>query len=554
MSNTKKQNKIDVLIVGAGVAGLTAAIAIKRKAPHRRVCVIEKAKRIGAHNVSGACVESGAIDALLELIGSGLLEDSGVDELLEKRVQRDQVLFMAGKSLHFNIKFSLKLAQLFGLKIADMNHDGDYIFSSSKLCQFLAKIATKLGAEIFTGFAASEVIWDKENKKALGVKLVEQGIDKQGYKCWNYVKGESVFSGCVILSEGCDGLLSEKFIEEASLKRKCEQLYSIGAKELLEVSSEQYREFTSTRIVHAMGYPLWRPMRGPAIFGGGAIYPMGENKIAVIMIAALDWKYKDFSIQDALERFKQQKFVKRFIAGAKILEAGAKMIPEAGLRAIPRDENNSIGSANVAILGDSAGLVNMLKIKGMHNSIYSGIAAGDAISEIDGDYSSFATSYTKHLEKIGVLDELSRASNFRQTIKKFGLLFGMPLGAIGLFLPEFDVKKDYESISKSSYPLKLDAYDKSTFVAHVKSSHREDQPSHLIIKDENVCKKECMPKYNAPCVSFCPAGVYEVVSAQLKAANPSNCLHCKTCQRKCPFDNIRWIAPEGGGGPDTQEM
>jgi electron-transferring-flavoprotein dehydrogenase len=207
------------------------------------------------------------------------------------------------------------------------------------------------------------------------------------------------------------------------------------------------------------------------------------------------------------------------------------------------------------LLGDSAGFVNMCKIKGLHNAIESGIAAAGAIAEALDIPKGLARIYTKRLEDAGVLKEMASAKNFRQTVAKFGPLQGMPLSVLGGLLPKFNIEPDYKEMTTAKYRLRPSVkYDKDTFTAVAATEHREEEPCHLLIGDEKICKQTCLEKYGAPCITFCPAGVYESIHGQPKPANPSNCLHCKTCQRKCPFDNIRWTVPEPTGGPKYKTM
>jgi electron-transferring-flavoprotein dehydrogenase len=292
------------------------------------------------------------------------------------------------------------------------------------------------------------------------------------------------------------------------------------------------------------------------MFGGGIVYAAEQDHLAVGMIVGLDWKYRDFNAQDALVLFKEQKLVKPFIEGGTVVEAGAKMIPEGGWYAVPRDpETGSIGKGNVMILGDSAGFVNMLKIKGLHNAINSGMQAAQAIAATLDNPNAAARKYTENVEQSNIAKEMVRAKNFRQTVARFGPLQGMPLSVLGGLLPHFHVEKDYEAMTRNSYRLKPNqSFDKDTFTAVAATEHREEQPAHLKIVDPTICTTKCLDMFNAPCITFCPAGVYETIHGQPKPANPSNCLHCKTCQRKCPFDNIRWTAPEGGGGPRYKRM
>ncbi len=549
-------NSVSVLIVGAGPAGLSAAIQLKSLKPQLDICVIEKAADLGNHNLSGAVLETDSLHRLLDSTLPGWQQTDAAKDILANKVNKDNVLFLLGKNLAFNIHFAIRIAKFFHLGPGQMIHLGDYSISISKLTKWLGQIARQLGVEVLTGFAAKDIILDPSGKLVTGVKLVDQGLDKQGRKLPNFVEGETINARFVILAEGCDGLLTETFIEKANLQRQCPQLFSVGVKELIKVSSEQYKKFGSGRVVHAMGFPVWTPLVGPAMFGGGIIYACIPDHLSIGMIVGADWKYCNFNPQDALANFKQHKFVKQFIDGGTIVEAGAKMIPEGGYYAIPRDqETGSIGKGNCLILGDSAGFVNMLKIKGLHNAIESGIIAAKAIDQTLDNSESTAIRFTEMIEKSNIEKEMRSARNFRQTIARFGPSLGFPLSVLGELLPKFKIEPDYKIMTTARYRLKGDRdFDKDTFIAMAATEHREEQPSHLSILNRSTCEQKCTPKFNSPCITFCPAGVYENINGEVKPANPSNCLHCKTCQRKCPFDNIRWTCPEGTGGPRYKRM
>jgi electron-transferring-flavoprotein dehydrogenase len=556
VSNDKDYNKVQVLIVGAGPAGLACAIQLKAQKPDIDVCVIEKAADLGNHNLSGAVLEAEPLHTLLDTAVPGWRDGDAAKDVLANKVGKNDVMFFLGKKMSLNIFFAIKLAKIFGLGFGQMIHEGDYIVSISKLTGWMGQIAKKLGVEVLTGFAAEDVVLDESTSPAKGVKLVDQGLNKEGEKQPNFVEGEIISADFVVLAEGCDGLFTEKFIEKAGLQRQSPQLYSVGVKELIKVSSEQYSKFTSRRVVYAMGYPIWTPVLGPGMFGGGIMYPAGDDNIAVGMIVGADWKYHDFNPQDALTNFKNHKFVKQFIDGGTVVEAGAKMIPEGGYYAIPRDaQTGSIGKGNCIIIGDSAGFVNMFKIKGLHNAIDSGITAAKAIADTSDQPGTAAARYTELIDRSNVGREMKSARNFRQTIAKFGPLLGMPISVLGGFLPKFKVEDDYKMMTTTRYRLKpKQEFDKDTFTAMAATKHREEQPSHLKIIDGKICVEKCTPRFNSPCITFCPAGVYETVHDQVKPANPSNCVHCKTCQRKCPFDNIRWTVPEGTGGPRYKRL
>jgi electron-transferring-flavoprotein dehydrogenase len=551
----KDYNKVSVLIVGAGPAGLATAMQLRTAYPDIDVCVVEKAADVGNHNLSGAVLEAEPLHALLDAAAPGWRETDAAKEVLANKIDKDDIMFLLGKKLAFNIFFAIKLCKLFHLGFGDMIHKGDYSVSISKLARWMGRIAKDLGVEVLTGFAAEDIILDGSGR-VTGIKLVDQGLDKEGNKQPNYVEGEVIEADFIVLAEGCDGLLTEKFVEKAPLVRQSPQLYSVGVKELIKVNPEQYGKFTSGRVVHAMGYPIWTPVVGPGMFGGGIVYAGAQDHLSVGMIIGADWKYCDLNVQDALTNFKNHRFVKQFVEGGTVVEAGAKMIPEGGYYAIPRDPaTNSIGKGNVMILGDSAGFVNMHKIKGLHNAIESGILAAKAIAHCLDNPADAAEKYTELVEQSNIIKEMKSAKNFRQTVAKFGPLQGMPLSILGGLLPKFKVEKDYEAMTVARYRLKPGQnFDKDTFVAMAATQHREEEPSHLKILDSNICKNKCTPTFNSPCITFCPAGVYETIHDEVKPANPSNCLHCKTCQRKCPFDNIRWTVPEGGGGPRYKRM
>jgi len=550
------EGRVSVLIVGAGPAGLASAIQLRILKPEIDVCVIEKSADLGNHNLSGAVLEAEPLHTLLDSAAPLWQDSDAAKDVLASKIDKDDIMFLLGKKLSFNIFFMIKLAGIFRLGFGQMIHKGDYSVSISKLTKWLGQIAKELGVEVITGFAVEDIIWDGSSGKSSGVKLVDQGLDKEGQKQPNYVEGEIINADFVVLAEGCDGLVTEKFIEKANLQRQSNQLYSVGVKELIKVSPEQYEKFTAGRVVHAMGHPIWTPVIGPGMFGGGIVYAGVNDHLSVGMIVGADWKYYDFNPQDALTNFKEHRFVKQYIKGGEVVEAGAKMIPEGGYYAIPREpQTGSIGKANVMILGDSAGFVNMLKIKGLHNAIDSGIQAAKAIAETFDKPEQAAVKYTDLVEQSNIMKEMKSAKNFRQTVAQFGPLQGMPLSVFGGLLPKFKIEKDYEAMTTLGYRLKPNSkFDKDTFTAVAATEHREEQPSHLTILDSKICETKCTPVFNSPCITFCPAGVYETIQDEVKPANPSNCLHCKTCQRKCPFDNIRWTVPEGGGGPRYKRM
>jgi electron-transferring-flavoprotein dehydrogenase len=552
------ETRVHTVIVGAGPAGLTCALRLKALRPSHSVVVIDKSEIPGGHNLSGAVFETAGLEELLDSCVPAWREGPAGDAgkaLFARRVTTDSILFLAGKSLSFEISPLVYAARALGLGVGAMAHKGDAIVSASALTKWLTALAIGLGVEVLNGFSVKQLLWDAAAHAATGVKLVDQGVQSDGSRLESFVEGETVLADSIVLAEGCDGLLTEQFVKDAGLVRRHAKLFSIGVKELIEVTPEQFGKFGPNRVVHAMGYPLWAPLVGPSMFGGGVMYAMEENRIAAGMIVGLDWKYHDFNPQDALTAFKAHSFVKPFLQGGTVIEAGAKMIPEGGWRAMPRDRAGNLGTSNVILAGDGAGLVNMIKIKGLHNAIDSGRMAAEAIDETPDQPARLAAAYTARLSRSNVEKEMRAASKFRQTVATFGPTIGLPLASAGVWLPDFRVHEDFRIMTKASYPFRATApFDKMTFASLAATHHREGQPSHLTILDREICDTKCRPVFKAPCITFCPAGVYEEIQGIVKPANPSNCFHCKTCQRKCPFDNIRWTVPEGGGGPRYTRM
>lgn len=559
----KNHTHISILVVGAGPAGLAAAIAARSANKDADIVVLEKGEAVGNHNLSGAVLETASLIRLLDEARPDWHTIKGADSILEREVKDDDVQFLLGKELAVNISFLMNICKKLGLSFGEICNDGNTIVSISKLTRLLGEIALSLGIEIYTGFGVKEILYDQDNSKANGVKLVDQGLDKEGNPQPNYIEGETITSDIIILAEGTDGLVTEDFVVKAGLNRKNDQVFSVGVKEIIRVSKQKYESFGDNRVIHTVGFPLWLPILGPAIFGGGFAYSCGENEIAIGIIAGADWKYYNFNPQKALEDFKQHTIIREYIDGGEIIEAGVKMIPEGGYYAVPRYLQsgadgkimNTVGYKNVMIIGDSAGFVNMNKIKGLHNAIESGALAGNAAIKCLETPEKAADEYTRRLESNFVMDEMKSARNFRAIVARFGQAIGVPLSIVANLLPRFAMEKDYKAMTPKKFTFDTPGeFDKSTFVALAGTEHREEQPSHLSILDPGLCINQCDTLFNRACITFCPAGVYEKIGIDTRPANPSNCVHCKTCQRKCPFDNIRWTVPEGNGGPKYKLM
>ncbi len=552
-----------ILVVGAGPGGLAAAIAAKSANKDADIVVLEKGEALGNHNLSGAVLEISSLKRLLDEAKPDWLSIEGADHILGREVKKDDVRFLLGKKLTINISPLVKFGKKLRLSFGELDHRGNYIVSISKLTRFLGKVALSLGIEVYPGFGVKEILYNPNKREVYGVKLVDQGLDKKGNPQPNHIKGETITADIIILAEGTDGLVTEDLVTKAGLKRRVNQVFSVGVKEIIRVSKERYELFGNNRAIHTLGYPLWRPILGPSIFGGGFAYSYGDNQIAVGTIVGADWKYCNFNPQKALEDYKRHPFIHQFIEGGEVIEAGVKMVPEGGYYAIPRYKQlsnngkakNTVGYKNVMIIGDSAGFVNMHKIKGLHNAIESGALAGKASIQCLKDPDKAAEVYTHLLEQNSVINEMKSARNFRAIVAKLGSTIGLPFSMVGKYLPRLNIESDFNAMTRAMFRYGApDKFDKMTFVALAGTKHREEQPSHLNILDQKFCITECERIFDRACIMFCPAGVYEQVGDDTLPANPSNCLHCKTCQRKCPFDNIRWTVPEGGGGPRYKQM
>lgn len=534
----KGYTHVPILVVGAGPGGLAAAIAARIVNKDADIAVLEKGESLGNHNLSGAVIEIASLRHLLDEARPDWHSIKGVDNILERDVMNDDVLFLPGKKLAIKISPIIKIGKKLGLSFGGMDNVGNYIVSISQLTRLLGKVASSLGIEVYTGFGVKEILYDKTKKEVNGVKLVDQGLDKEGHPQPNYVRGETITAEVIILAEGADGLITEDLVAKTGLKREINQVFSVGVKEIIQVSKGQYGLFGDNRVVHTMGYPLWFPIFGPSTFGGGFAYSCGNNEIAVGIIVGADWKYYNLNPQKALEDFKQHAFMHQFVNGGEVIEAGVKMIPEGGYYAVPHQIRSgangkikkTVGYENVMIVGDSAGFVNMNKIKGFHNAIESGSLAGKVAIQCLNDRKKAAVVYTDMLKRNSVMDEMKSARNFRAMIARFGPTIGFPISIVGNLLPMLNIEKDFKAMTSDIFKYEIPGeFDKSTFVSLAGTEHREEQPSHLSILNPDPCINKCDPLFDRACITFCPAGVYEKIGINTLPANPSNCVHCKTC-------------------------
>ncbi len=535
--------KVDVLFIGGGPANLAGAIKLKQllnqKGINRSVVVIEKAEKIGQHHLSGAIFEAQVLNELLPGWQNNE-DDKFIKKLLSSRIIKDELYFLKGKNIALRIPDFIVPPSL--------QNKNAYAVSISELVNWLAGIAIKLGIEIYTGFAAKEVVIEKNKVK--GVKLGEKGLDKERYPLPNYVPGEVIEAKVTVLGEGSAGLLAEAVVKKFKLnEKKKPQIYSLGVKEIIKLP--EGNTFGANRVIHTLGYPL------PSdIYGAGSIYSMRDNLVAVALVMALGWRYADLNPQQELQIFKSHSMIRDFLKGGEVVAYGAKTFPEGGFYSVPQ-----LVADGVIIVGDAGGLTNAKKRKGLHYAIKSGIAAGEAIFQAieKQDFTSGSLKkYHDILDESFVMKELHASRNYRQIFSKtgrFGYYLGGPLSFFQAWIPnKLCTKPDWKGMQRAYLNRKsVGGIDRLTAVSLSGTMHREDEPSHITFREP--CQMESCHEYFGcyPCASFCPAEVYKFEN-EILVLSPSNCLHCQTCRLKCPRQLIKWEVPEGGGGPRYKIM
>ena len=543
----------DVLIVGAGPAGLSSAIHLadvfKQSGQNRRIMVIEKGNAVGAHILSGAIIKT---EALKELLSEEEFENLPFD---------------CDVSTDTTLKLSATSAFTLPLHPPVMNNIGHKIASLCQVCRYLATLAEKRGVEVYAGFAVNEILY--ENDKVVGVKTIDTGINYQGEKQKNYQKGTSVMARVVILAEGTRGTLAKQLKSKFDLRKNAlPQVYSLGIKELWSVPEGTIQEGA---VYHTFGYPLDVHEE----FGGGFIYGLKDNKIALGFAVGLDYADPSFDVHAVMQVWKQHPSVAKFLKEGTLLEFGAKTIPEGGWNSMPKPYAD-----NVLIVGDSAGLVAMPALKGVHLAITSGMCAAKAISKAlaEEDTSAKNLAYYKTLiDQSRIYTEMYPYRNFRavmtQGLYVGGLKFAIQLLTNGacMFTPTLEhdnvaSKKvsEYTGVPfKKRFEGKLDfdkklTFDKVTSVFYSGTHHDEEQPIHLHVNDIEDFSEINMKQYGTSCQYFCPADVYEEhIDKEGKRSlkiHAENCVHCKTCDIKAPNSAITWMTPYGGDGPQYQNL
>ncbi|HSW42063.1 MAG TPA: electron-transfer flavoprotein:ubiquinone oxidoreductase [Patescibacteria group bacterium] len=523
---------LDVLVVGGGPAGLATAIRLKQQLAatgrDASVAVIDKSPHPGYHALSGAAFEAACLDELVP----GWRDDRRFMEHVVP-VQRDELYFLAGPLVVRVPPFVVP---------GRMHHTGDVTLSLSRLVDFLATKAEKLGVELYHGFSARTLLLDEG--RVAGVGLTDLGRNNHGGEKSNFRPAEEIRARLTVLADGSRGVISNQFRETFGSGRN-PQVYSLGIKAVVQFTGEN--PFGNHRVIHTLGYP------NPAsVFGGGFIYSMGETTAAVGLILGLDWRHGDLNPQREFERYRAHPFIAKLLAGSVTIATGAKTIPEGGYFAL-----GALTAAGALVVGDGAGFVNMEQIKGIHHGIHSGMAAADTIVDAlaAGDTSKAALAgYRTRLEARGVLPGLRHARNYRAAFRR-GIYLGTPISLISSRLPgRLGMEPDSRGTKKGARLDRPDpeGMDGATFVSLTGSVHREDEPAHMTILDPTRCLT-CEADYANSCTHFCPGQVYRWDGAKI-VLSASNCLHCMTCAVKCPLENIRWLPPEGGEGPRFTQM
>ena len=532
----------DVVIVGAGPAGLATSIKLKQTNPDLNICILEKGSEVGAHILSGNVFETRALD---ELIPDWKEKNSPI----KLKVKKEKFLFL-GKEKSFSWPTWL-------LPSVQQNHK-NYIISLANLCRWLATQAEDLGVEIFPGFAATKIIYDDENK-VIGVQTGDMGIDKAGNNKDSFEPGLNIFAKVTVFSEGCRGHLGKEIISKFNLDLgKSPQQYGIGFKEIWEIPEEQHDEGL---VMHTAGWPL-----DNSTYGGSFCYHAENNQIFIGYVIGLDYKNPYLSPYDEFQRFKTHPAIAKILNGGKRISYGARALIEGGLQSLPK-----MHMPGALIIGCDAGTLNMPKIKGSHTAMKSGIIAAETISEYFTNNAPLS-EYENKFQKSWAYKELYTARNvkpsFQWSLIPAIIFTGIDQIIFRGYLP-FTLKHshaDHESLIPANQAKKIDypkydgklTFDKTSSVYLTGTNHEADQPVHLQLKDPDLPINYTLNEYDEPAQRYCPAGVYEVDRTDQNhpkfVINAQNCIHCKTCDIKEPSQNITWVTPEGAGGPNYANM
>lgn len=536
----------DVVIVGAGPAGLAAAIRLKQRSSESgkelSVCILEKGSEVGAHILSGNIFEPRALNELIPT-----WRDLGAP--LHVPVTSDRFRFLTK-----NKAYTLPTPP-------QMKNHGNYVISLANLTRWLAEQAEAIGVEIYPGFAVAKCLFDEKGEQVVGIETVPNGRNEDGTESESYEPGVKIFSKYVMLAEGCRGSVSKEIMHKYGLQKNANpQTYAIGIKEIWEIAPDLH---TPGHVEHTIGWPL-----DSKTYGGAFLYHMDDNQILYGLVVALDYKNPWLSPYQESQRFKHHPSIKHLFENGRRTAYGARALNEGGYQSIP-----DLTFPGGCLIGCAAGFLNVPKIKGSHTAMKSGMIAADVAFE----------ALSQELEpKIGVYDQMLKASWVGQELKKernirpgfhWGLLPGLMNAAFETYVTRgyspWTLKNhaDHTQLKTSKVCAQIDypkpdgkiSFDRLSNVFYSNTNHAEHQPCHLHLKDPKVAIEVNWDEYRSPEVRYCPAGVYEVVFDE-KGENPQleihaqNCVHCKTCDIKDPTQNINWVAPEGGGGPRYPNM
>jgi electron-transferring-flavoprotein dehydrogenase len=538
--------EFDVVIVGAGPAGLAAAIRLKQLAPETSVVVVEKGSEVGAHILSGAVIDPIGLDRLIP-------EWRREEEPVRTPVSADRFYLLGSSG-------ALRLPN--ALMPPLMSNHGNFIVSLGDVCRYLAQQAEKLGVEIYPGFAAAEVLF--ENDAVKGVATGDMGVAKDGHHKDSFTRGMELRAKYTLFAEGARGSLSKILIERFGLDRDRQpQKYGIGLKELWQVAPKNFRKGL---VQHTTGWPL-----DNRTGGGSFLYHFGDNLVSVGFVVHLNYRNPYLSPFEEFQRFKTHPLVRDTFAGGKRICYGARAITEGGWQSVPK-----LAFAGGALIGCAAGFMNLPRIKGSHNAMLSGMLAAEHVAAAlaAGRAHDELASYEAAWRSSPIGRDLWRVRNAKPLWSKLGTLAGVALGAFDMWSntlgfslvgtlkhgkPDFATLKPAADCKRIAYP-KPDGkltFDRLSSVYLSNTNHEEDQPVHLIVRDSALQKASEHDIYAGPSARYCPAGVYEWVEEggqERYVINAQNCVHCKTCDIKDPNQNINWVPPEGGGGPNYPNM
>ena len=536
----RENMEYDVVIVGAGPSGLACAIRLKQIDEALNVCILEKGSEVGAHLLSGAVFETRALD---ELIPDW--KDKGAP--LNTPASKDKFLFLTK-----NGSFPFPTPP-------QMHNKGNYIISLGNLGRWLAEQAEGLGVEIFPGFAAAEVLYNDEGQ-VIGVATGDIGINAAGEKTDAFEPGMELHARQVVFAEGCHGSLTKTLIQKYDLRADSDpQTYALGVKEVWEIPAEKHQEGFC---LHTIGWPM-----DSKTYGGSWMYHFEDNQVSIGFVTALDYQNPYLSPYEEMQRFKTHPAIRKYLEGGRRIAYGARALNEGGFQSIP-----TLSFPGGVLIGDTAGFLNVPKIKGNHTAMKSGMVAAEAISEhlkSNEGFGTECTSYPDKLKGTWLWSELKKVRNIRPGFYK-GLWFGLfnavyETLTMGLSPWTFKNHADHTQLKQASECTPIDypkpdgvlTFDRLTPVSFSNTNHGEDQVVHLQLKDPSVPVDQNYETYAGPSQRYCPAGVYEFVQdgGTMKfQINSQNCVHCKTCDIKDPAQNINWTVPNGGDGPNYPNM